>query len=897
MAFGCVKEADHQPLEKDQEILHEVVFHAGWAPETRTVLQEDGSIWWSPGDEIQLCFPLKEKKEDPRICPQITFVCKTENNAPVADFYIDMEYPNNRGSYKAYCDKKDLGLVGDTFYALYPNRGDNSNYILYTSEEKLIVHFSIPPVQIATQGSFDKNAFVSIAESNDNYLSFRNLCGGIKFSVSQEGIKEVSFRYTGDIRPMLKWDSLAFEYKNGYVGGPMPDEVVVRAPENSYFEVGKYYYAALLPFESENPLSVTFKKDDSQATYVTEGPTVIKRSVVKRLYEKDKDLSFGPLIDGGLMLSTHPLDTSVWEEITEVYFHPSNNRITEVNLGTEDSPVYYERIGSIVHYYTPKSSFNLRNVAHGMFHGCSYLTKVDLSGVNTSEVIDFSNFFYNCRSLKEVNVSGFDTSSALDMSWMFDSCTSLEILDLSSFNTSHVVNMCQMFAGCINLRDLNLGSFDTGRCTDMRFMFYGCISLEKLDLKSFDVSSVTNASYMCKSFAIHRKHCAVRASEQTKKLMCRYYETHMSEQAIFNWILWITPNEEFPEITDPFADLYKSTDYSRDMTYKKIQTATKGKGLDIVIMGDAYSDRLIENGKYDQDLSSAVEHIFSEEPLRSLRDYFNIYIAYAVSEHETPTGRTAFDIVFNSFPQEVMVSDFLVDDYLEAVLPNYGWEFLNGDPLPYTIIVSNYHSHDGVCRFYSCGDAMVMTTLGLDDTDFHYVMCHEFGHAIGLLADEYVNGGYTFENHEVFINESANGRWANVDITNDPNSVKWNRFLSDERYSNQGLGLYEGGLEMYAYGIWRSTENSLMRDATTGFNAPSREAIYKRVHELAEDSFVYDYEQFVEFDLAAMKKEPSAVLKRVRPGSVQTGRHLPSPIFIEGASNPYGASKTITYYR
>lgn len=46
---GCAKEIEQQ---QPQEGLHEVVFHAGWEPETKTVLQEDGSVWWSPGDEI-----------------------------------------------------------------------------------------------------------------------------------------------------------------------------------------------------------------------------------------------------------------------------------------------------------------------------------------------------------------------------------------------------------------------------------------------------------------------------------------------------------------------------------------------------------------------------------------------------------------------------------------------------------------------------------------------------------------------------------------------------------------------------------------------------------------------------------------------------------------------------
>ena len=40
-----------------------------------------------------------------------------------------------------------------------------------------------------------------------------------------------------------------------------------------------------------------------------------------------------------------------------------------------------------------------------------------------------------------------------------------------------------------------------------------------------------------------------------------------------------------------------------------------------------------------------------------------------------------------------------------------------------------------------------------------------------------------------------------------------------------------------------------MRHNTGGFNAPSREAIYYRIHKLAYgDSWQYDYEKFVEYD-------------------------------------------------
>ena len=50
---GCAKVKEVE-LPQNQEELHEVVFHAGWDPETRTVLQEDGSVWWEPGDKISL---------------------------------------------------------------------------------------------------------------------------------------------------------------------------------------------------------------------------------------------------------------------------------------------------------------------------------------------------------------------------------------------------------------------------------------------------------------------------------------------------------------------------------------------------------------------------------------------------------------------------------------------------------------------------------------------------------------------------------------------------------------------------------------------------------------------------------------------------------------------------
>jgi hypothetical protein len=60
--------------------------------------------------------------------------------------------------------------------------------------------------------------------------------------------------------------------------------------------------------------------------------------------------------------------------------------------------------------------------------------------------------------------------------------------------------------------------------------------------------------------------------------------------------------------------------------------------------------------------------------------------------------------------------------------------------------------------------------------------------------------------------------------------------------------VFEGG-STYTYGVYRSTENSVMRNSQ-GYNAPSREAIYYRNHKLAYGlDWQYNFEDFVESDL------------------------------------------------
>ena len=123
------------------------------------------------------------------------------------------------------------------------------------------------------------------------------------------------------------------------------------------------------------------------------------------------------------------------------------------------------------------------------------------------------------------------------------------------------------------------------------------------------------------------------------------------------------------------------------------------------------------------------------------------------------------------------------------------------------------------------------------------------------------------------MQKSKFGWYRNVDYKGgDPASVSWSKFLTDSRYANDKLGVFEGAAT-YEYGVWRCSKYSMMYNNIAWFNAPSREAIYMRIHRIAYGpSWTYDFEKFVEYDAKNIntypESAPTAVMS-ARPASVQ----------------------------
>ena len=320
-------------------------------------------------------------------------------------------------------------------------------------------------------------------------------------------------------------------------------------------------------------------------------------------------------------------------------------------------------------------------------------------------------------------------------------------------------------------------------------------------------------------------------------------------------IIFKNANNSFLTVTvKQGIQTYTSSDYSQDGQVTRIHSATVGKGIDVVFVGDAFADK--DQDLFNKYVKLGKEAFFTEEPFRSTKDRFNIYRIGSVSKNGIITqegGDTKFSAQFEQGTY-VGGDNNLVNSFVKASIPSVD--------LTKTIIfvIINKAKYAGTCHMYSNNQAVCYVPLCRNENEYAQTLRHEgCGHGFGKLADEYFydSMGRIPDDKVSELKKwkgFAYGFYENVDLTSDPNTILWSKFISDSRYSGK-VSVYEGGYT-YPYGVYRPTDNSIMRYNTGGFNAPSREAIYKKIMKFSEgNAWTYDYETFVAFDAPARSAE------------------------------------------
>ena len=299
---------------------------------------------------------------------------------------------------------------------------------------------------------------------------------------------------------------------------------------------------------------------------------------------------------------------------------------------------------------------------------------------------------------------------------------------------------------------------------------------------------------------------------------------------------------------------YRSNDYSQDGKVEQLNKATVGKGIPIVLMGDGFQDRHIADSTYSRVMNQAMENLFSEEPFKSLKEYFDIYAVTAVSKHNNfgEGYETALSTVPDQQTMGIKMDTKRVMDYVKKV---ESIDSLN----TLAVVILNTNIRRGVTYMFYDKDknppinyaiALCSVIDSLKSEMFRSVLVHEaVGHGFAKLADEYVRSteGSATETEIKWLKEyHEEDRLLNVDSESDPSKTLWSRFVSDPEYANEELGAYEGGWTYYT-GVYRPSKESMMRSNDAPFNAPSRRAIYNRVMLLAKREKP-SYEDFVAFD-------------------------------------------------
>ena len=280
-----------------------------------------------------------------------------------------------------------------------------------------------------------------------------------------------------------------------------------------------------------------------------------------------------------------------------------------------------------------------------------------------------------------------------------------------------------------------------------------------------------------------------------------------------------------------------------------LQEASKGNGVNIVLMGDCFDAKDISEGKYLEAIQDAYSYFFDIEPYLTYKDYFNVYGVFGMSA-DSGMGTV------NTLREARFGSQYTLN---EGVAPDFETTFAAACLAPINdnvartliIMVENSADYSGLCYMWGDGSAVAIVPMSTDPApyDFRGLVHHEAGgHGFGKLADEYIYHNAFIQSclcpcckHVKELNAfKSYGFYDNVSLTGSMKDVPWAHMIYDPQYSNT-VDVYEGAF-FHTRGVFRSEATSCMNDNIPYYNAISREAMVKRILKYAGEP--YSFEDF-----------------------------------------------------
>ena len=344
--------------------------------------------------------------------------------------------------------------------------------------------------------------------------------------------------------------------------------------------------------------------------------------------------------------------------------------------------------------------------------------------------------------------------------------------------------------------------------------------------------------------------------------MARTSETFEVNEGSFNnpsYKNYVGRNGEvvFKLTENDYTTTFEVEQYDCDLSdgeVKTYQSATKGKGIDIVFIGDGYDAKDIAKGTFLTNAESGYNAFFDVEPYKTYKDYFNVYAVVSQSDESgIGTVNSIIDTKFgSSFSQNRILTPEASPCFVWAKKADASMDLSKS----LTILLMNTSTYEGVTMMYGDGSAIACCPVSTDTYpyDFRGIIQHEAGgHGFGKLGDEYIY-------HNAFIQTCAclccdhpkseydltssygifksHGWYKNLSLISDATQVPWAHLIYNSKYSDY-VDMLEGGY-MHSRGVYRSEATSCMNNNIPYYSAISRQAIVERIMDCAGETFTLE---------------------------------------------------------
>ncbi|MGW3961684.1 M64 family metallopeptidase [Amycolatopsis sp. NPDC005003] len=256
-------------------------------------------------------------------------------------------------------------------------------------------------------------------------------------------------------------------------------------------------------------------------------------------------------------------------------------------------------------------------------------------------------------------------------------------------------------------------------------------------------------------------------------------------------------------------------------------TGPVAQRFNLVVLGDGYT--AAEQPKFFADVERHVNTLWSLEPFKSYRSYFNVY-AVSIASPESgvdcdpglaaPRRDTPLNMGFWGGCNPQSVQRLLTVD--DAAAQRYADLVPGTTPANRQILAlgnsSTYGGAGGTYATASGGNALSAL-----------ISPHELGHSLGGLDDEY---DYYARNVPGGAYEGGEPDSIHHTLLTEPQMraqhAKWWRWLGEPSESGGTIGRFEGGLYTQT-GVWRPSAHSMMKTLGYAFDQVGRERMTQRI--------------------------------------------------------------------